>query len=199
VDNPDLNESAWRRATAMAAGVYPTTTFQVAAALISIIFGSIAAAAASEANTTTQVACPVLGGATGLLMAFAVVFGAQLIAAPIRQRDELRLAQQAPKAETVSVDLTLRNAHRKGNELAKTLERSQGTTTSERYNAEQWTDEVVALMAGKAPDTATRDFLTAGQAETDPVRRLRMHVDALQRIIVEFGVELPQLRATSTT
>lgn len=41
--DPNLTESAWQRATADAGRIYPTTAFEVAAALMTIIFGAIAA------------------------------------------------------------------------------------------------------------------------------------------------------------
>ncbi|HEV7482139.1 MAG TPA: hypothetical protein VGO13_03475 [Solirubrobacterales bacterium] len=185
--DPNLTESAWQRAKVESAGVYRTTTFQLGGALLTAIFSSLALIAQEGQPTTTQVAVPILAAAVAILLSVVIVFVCQLAAAPIRQRDALRAAWEAPVIETVNIDLTLRNAHRKGNDLAKTLERKQGTTRTDRDAAEQWADEVVALMAGKVPDEATRDFLDAGKDELAPVRRLRLRVDALQSVINLLG------------
>jgi hypothetical protein len=182
--NPNLSESTWQRATTDAGRIYPTTAFEVAATLMTIIFGAIAAVASSGENTTTQIAAPVIGGALALLVTFGVVFVVQLAAAPVRQRNELRAGWQVPEIETVNVDLTLRNAHRKGNELAQSLEAKGGSSTRhDRQAADMWVEEVVGLLAGNVPDADSQQFIAAGRNEQGPVRRLRIRVDALQQII----------------
>lgn len=189
--DPNLNESAWRRAIADAARTYPTTAFEVAATLMTIIFGAVAAVVSAGENTTAQIAVPILGGAVALLMTFAVVFGFQLIAAPIRQRDELRRAWKIPEIETVNVDLTLRNAHRRGNELAQLLEQRlagrQGIVAQHRQEAEAWTEEVVSLLAAHCPEPVGQQFIAAGSNEPKIAARLRLRVNTLDRLIGELG------------
>jgi hypothetical protein len=189
MSEPNLNESAWQRATADAGRIYPTTAFEVAATLMTIIFGAIAAVVSAGESTTTQIAIPILGGAVALLVTFAVVFGFQLIAAPIRQRNELRGAWEAPAIETVNVDISLRNAQRKGDDIAKRLERKASYRRDERAEAEAWADSVVQLLTGNVPDEATRRFLAVGGTDSTGgvITTLRARVNALQGIVNELG------------
>lgn len=151
---------------------------------MTIIAGSIAAVASASGDTTTQIAVPILGGAVALLMTFTVVLVFELVAAPIRQRNELRRAwEPSPAIETVNVGLTLRNLHRKGNELAQFLEARQGVARGHRDEIDAWVEEVVVLLAAHLPEEAGQQFIAAGQNEAGPVRRLRFRVRALQQII----------------
>jgi hypothetical protein len=92
---PNLTESARTRARRDAARVYPSTEFEVAAALMTIIAGSIAAVASASDNATTQIALPIIGGAISLLLTFGAVWCIQLAVAPLRQRNELRMHWQS--------------------------------------------------------------------------------------------------------
>jgi hypothetical protein len=154
---------------------------------MTIIAGTIAAVASAGEDTTMQVAVPILGGAVALLMTFAVVLAFELVAAPVRQRNELRRAWTVPEIKTVNVGLTLRNAHRRGNELAQLLEARQGIGGGHREEIDAWVEEVVALLAAHLPDEAGQQFIAAGQNEAGPVRRLRVRVSVLQQIINELG------------
>jgi hypothetical protein len=185
--DPNLTESAWQRAKQDAARIYPSTEFEVAAALMTIIAGAIAAVAAAGENITTQIAAPIIGGALALLVTFGVAWFVQLAAAPVRQRNELRDAWSVPEIETVNVDLALRDAFRKGNDLAKFLEQRQAYSRGNREEAQDWADDVVALLAGNVPDEAARDFLATGGGESSFVRQLRQQVTALQKIIDGLG------------
>lgn len=188
--DPNLTESAWQKAKQDAARIYPTTEFGVAATLMTIIFGAVAAVASTGENTTTQIAVPIIGGTLALALTFAVLFAVQLAAAPVRQRNELRTRWETPAIETVNVELSLRNIQRKGDELATRLEVKEGHTTAERKETEAWADDVVSLMSGRVPDEATRKFLATGEEETGIVRRLRTRVATLWVIIDEqFGAE----------
>ncbi len=157
---------------------------------MTIIAGSIAAVASASGDTTTQIAIPILGGAVALLMTFTVVLVFELVAAPLRQRNELRRAwEPAPAIETVNVDLTLRNAHRRGNELAQRFEQrianKRGIGVDDREEAEAWTEEVVALLAAHVPESMGQRFIAAGSDEPKLVARLRRRVDTLQGLINE--------------
>jgi hypothetical protein len=188
VADPDLNESAWQRAAENASRIYRTSEFGGAATLMTIIFGAVAAVAADGEKATTQIAILILGGAVALLLTFVVVLAVQLATAPVRQRNELRQAWRMPEIETVNVDLTLRNAHRRGNELAQGFEAKGGSTTrTDREKADAWVEEVVALLAAHLPELFGQQFIAAGRNETGPVRRLRLRVDALQQIIDGLG------------
>lgn len=186
--DPNLTESAWQRAKVDAAGVYRSTTFQLGGALVSAIFSAAALILQEGQPTSTQVAVVVLAAAVAILLSVVVVLVCQLAAAPIRQRNELRSAWSVPEIETVNVDLTLRNAHRRGNELAQRFEARGGTVPRVwQEEAEAWTDEVVALLAAHAPPVVGQQFIAAGSNEAGTARRLRQRVDTLQRHLDQLG------------
>lgn len=184
--DPDLNESAWQRAIASARGVYPSTEFEVAAALMTIIAGSIAAVASASGDTTTQIAIPILGGAVALLMTFVVVLAFELVAAPIRQRNDLRRAWSVPEVKTVNIGLTLRNLHRKGGELTH-RGTSMGISRRDEMKMEEWADGVVDFLVAHVPEDLAQAFIAAGAAEAAAGRRLQAQLNALQQIIDDLG------------
>ncbi len=181
--NPNLTESAWTRAVAESARIYPTIGYGVAATLTTIIFGSVAAVAAAGEDTTNQIAYPIVGGALALAMTFVALFAIQLGAAPVRQRNDLREAWKAPeKVQSVNVPLTLRNHHRKGVELRHRFSGAMIGRAAQQ-ELEQWADGVVDFMGPKLPESEVEDFLKAGEAEGSPLKRHIERLDTLQTII----------------
>lgn len=185
VADPNLTESAWQRAKVDAAGVYRTTTFQLGGALMTAIFSALALIAQEGQPTTTQIAVPILAAAVAILLSVVIVFACQLAAAPVRQRNELRGAWESPAIETVNVEISLRNAHRKGDELLTQFGAGRGYTTSQRKEAEAWADGAISLMASRVPEEMSRRFLAAGEGQGVP-QRLRARVESLQAIIAEL-------------
>lgn len=184
--DPDLNESAWQRAKNDSAGVYPTTAFQIGGALMTLIVGAIAAVASADGNPSIQIAIPVLGGAAALGMTFLAVLAFQLVAAPIRQRNELRGAWTAPEAQT-GIGVKLWNAHRKGCDLSTRIATEPGRDSYYRKAAEEWTQETADLMAGNVSQEAARDFFTAGRYEGDLERQIDDRTTELEKIIEGLG------------
>ena len=187
--DPNLTESAWRRAKEDAAGVYPTTAFQIGGALVTLIAGAIAAVVSANESTSIQIAVPVLGGAVALGMTFLAVLIFQLAAAPVRQRNALRAnwPTSAPR-KSLNVEIALRNLHRKGDDLATRLEK-EGYAEEDREKVDAWAEEVVALMTDNVPDDATRKFLEAGDEESGFISRLRVRVATLWVVIYELYSE----------
>jgi hypothetical protein len=185
VTDPDLNESAWQRAIASARRVYPSTEFEVAAALMTIIAGSIAAVASAGADTTIQIAIPILGGAVALLMTFAVVLAFQLVAAPIRQRNELRRAWgPAEPVKPINIELTLRNERRKASGFYRVNRRGTVVRTKEdEQGAEEWTNRVVGLLSEHVDADAAREFIEAPKDADGFKARLDAQAAALDHII----------------
>jgi hypothetical protein len=182
--DPNLTESAWQRAKVDAAGVYRTTTFQLGGALVTAIFSALTLIAQEGQPTTTQVAVPILAAAVAILLSVVVVLVCQLAAAPVRQRNELRSAWSVPKIETVNVDLTLRNAHLKGSDLAARFKRQTGFYSKDTKRVEDWTEEVVHLLAGNVPDEDARKFIEASkQTQHRLADRLQARLNALRAII----------------
>ena len=189
--DPNLTESAWQRAKVDAAGVYQSTTFQLGGALLTAIFSALALIAQEGQPTTTQVAVPILAAAVAILLSVVIVFACQLAAAPVRQRNALREAWETPEIETVNVDLSLRNAHRKGDDLANQLESQRGLYSGDPRRVEDWTEEVAHLLAGNVPDEEARKFLEAATTKQGAglVPRLRARLKALQQIIDKLQVD----------
>lgn len=188
MSDPNLTESAWQRAMTDAARIYPTTAFEVAATLMTIIFGAIAAVVSAGEDTTTQIAIPILGGAVALLTTFAVVFGFQLIAAPIRQRNELRQNWSRPAADSVqpvNVELSLRDFRRRGDDLLNSFRR--GYTTEDEETAERWTGETIQFLSQHCDPALAQSFIDASRGQTAFFPSFEARIAALNGIIANVG------------
>lgn len=194
--DPNLTESAWQRAAEVSARVYRTTEFGVAATLMTIIFGSVAAVASAGQDTTTQIAAPILGGALALALTFAVLFVVQLAAAPVRQRNELRAHWPRPGAKPVekpvNVELTLRNERRRGSDLKAALSNKWSTTTFDEQEAETWTSGVVQFLNEHVDEAAVKEFIEASREADGLSEQLEARISALDEIIEGLGVSAPK-------
>lgn len=187
--DPNLTESAWQRAKEDAAGVYPTTAFQMGGALVTLIFGAVAAVASAHGSTSIQIAIPILGGAVALGMTFLAVIAFQLVAAPIRQRNALREAW--PSSLNQSSDgivVKLWNAYRKGIDLEQRLDDEPARASFDRKQVETWSEETAALLADAAvPAEASQKFFAAGQFAGSHSSRVADQTEALKKIIEDLG------------
>lgn len=184
--DPDLHESAWKRATTDAARTYPTTGFEIAAALVTLIFGAVAAVVSAGENTTAQIAVPVIGGALALSLTFGIVFIAQLIRAPLQQRNELRQHWTRPEPEPVQpvdVGLSLRDFRRRGDDLINSFR--QGYHTEDEETGERWTQEVIEFLSKHVEPSIAKTFIDASRSETSFLPSLEVRVAALNGIIDE--------------
>lgn len=180
--DPSLTESAWQRAKDDAAGVYKTATFGVALAIMELLaIPAGVLATAGHEDTTRQVVVPILSGALALAFAFIVILVVQIAAAPVRQRNELRKAWKAPKAQT-GVVVKLWNAYRKGCDLSARMDERLPEERDWKA-AEAWAEETADLLAGNVPETATRGFFEAGWYETDLVRQIDDRTGELKKLI----------------
>lgn len=184
----NLTESAWQRAKKDAAAAIKMSAFGIAAAIVGTVFAAAALVVAEGEPATTQAGASIFFGVLSMGVTLALIFLVQLAAAPVRQRNELRASFGTAEVGSVNVDLMLRNAHRRGNELAQRLEaRTSGVSLRQRQEAEAWTEEVVALLAVHAPESVGQRFIAAGSNETKTLPRLRSRVDILERLIDELG------------
>jgi hypothetical protein len=185
VTDLDLSESAWQRAVAESARIYPTISFGTAASLATIVVGAVAAVASAGDNTTTQIAYPIIGGALALALTFGVLFAIQLAAAPVRQRNELRDNWVRPESgRPINVELTLRNERRKANTFYRV--RANGTftrTKEDEEGAEEWTNRIVGLLTEHVGPDAAREFIEAPGNLTQFKPRLDAQTRTLDRII----------------
>lgn len=104
-----LSGSAWARARSDAASVYRSPAFAIGTLLLDAVVGAVAAIFVAAPNTPTGevVAAAVLATAVGTIFAVLSVFAIQAVAAPVRQRNELRqeahrALRAAPSAEEVA-------------------------------------------------------------------------------------------------
>jgi hypothetical protein len=194
VIDANLTESVWDRAKGDAARVYPTTGFGVAATLMTIIFGSVAAVASSDGNASSEIAIPILGGAAALALTFLVVLAFQLVVAPVRQRNALRAAAPLITDQPANLRAQLWNTYRKGVDLCRRIDNEPNRPSYDRRLAEEWVEEAACLLVGNVPDEVSQQFFSA--AEYEGMRqRLEGHVDALKEII--DGMAGPASTATA--
>jgi hypothetical protein len=152
---------------------------------VTLIVGAVAAVVSADGSTSIQIAIPVLGGAVALGMTFLAVLAFQLVAAPVRQRNELREAWKAPVTQT-GIVVKLWNAYRKGCDLSARMEEKLPQERDWKA-AEAWAEETAALLAGNVPEEATREFFEAGSYETDLVRQIDDRTGELKKLIENLG------------
>lgn len=181
-----LSEGAFKRGIADAAAAIRTAAFGIAVSIIGVIFAAGALIASDGEPVSTQAAATVLFGVLAVGLTLLLVVVAQLAAAPIRQRNELRTVLGNRGVEEVNVGLALRNAHRRGNEMAQRFAARRSLGTPQRQEAEAWTDEVVGLLAAHAPEVSGEQFIAAGQGEDKTLPRLQQRVETLERLINEM-------------
>jgi hypothetical protein len=187
VAEPNLSESAWRRAKSDAAGVYSSIAFQTGGTLVTLIVGAVAAAISADESSTAQIAIPVLGGAVAIGMSFLAVLMFQVAAAPIRQRDALREAwPSAGNQSSGDTTVKLWNAYRQGRDLALRLD-AQVAAERDWTAAERWANEVGALLAGAAPEATARAFFIAGENQDDLAWQVDSRASELKKIIEGLG------------
>lgn len=181
----DLNESAWQRAKRDAEGIYRTTTFGVALAIMELLAVPVAVlATVNHHDTATQVTVPILSGALALALAFGVILVVQLAIAPVRQRDELRRNWvQSEPVKPVNIELTLRNERRKANGFYSVHNGAMVTTTEDQKGAEEWTNRVVDLLSEYVDADAAREFIEAPKNLTGLRRQLQAQTRVLDQII----------------
>lgn len=183
--NPDLFESAWRRAKRDAAGVYWSATF----ALSMFVLGLLAAAGAGletpvHSDTETRVLVPLAFGLGSLVVGCLAVLAFEVAAAPLRQRDEQRRAWASP--DPVDPELALRNLRRRGRGLLAEL----GTPdfSLDDTAVETWTSEVTEILGASGSREQAERFVDASGAGRGLVPALESRLAALDGII-ETGRE----------
>lgn len=145
---------------------------------------------AGRHDTAIEVAVPVLCGAVAILAALLAVFAAQLLAAPIRQRNELRqrwrrIEQDAVQA--VDVELTLRNERRKCDRILASISSRGGCSSEDKLAAENWTSDLIELLAEHVNSNAAREFIEASRNVDGFALQLQARARVLDRIIKRLG------------
>lgn len=181
----NLTESALGRARRDTSQAYKSSSFMVGAALVAILAGAVAAAVSSGEDVDVLITAAVICGVGALALTLVVVFVAQLIAAPICQRDELRTVLGGAFEEPVDVGLALKSLHAEGTaKQHRFARRRYEIVPAERGEIEQWVGSVTDFLDKRFPGEGAR-FLEAGKEEPEPVARLLARLQELQAIIDE--------------
>jgi hypothetical protein len=184
--NPDMDESAWRRAVDATAAVYGSTAFEIAFALVTAIVAAFAVLI-GDGSTKDQIASAILIVASGMALVLFLVFAVQLALAPLQQRNELRSAwPTGPIREPVNVDLNLREFARKFQDLATKASEYQVLTPDFESAADKLAEEAVQFSSEHVPSQAKAfielppqtSFVRVQQARS---RTLRSIADELAR------------------
>lgn len=188
--DPNLTESAWQRAQEDAARVIKSPHFGIGAAIVGLIFAAGALVASESQPVTTQVGATILFGALSIAVTLLFIFLAQLAAAPVRQRNELRQAWEPPSdpVRPINIELALRNERRKASGFYRV--RGNGTITrtkEDEQGAEEWTNRVVDLLTEHVGSEAAREFIEAPRNVEQFKPRLDAQTRALDQIIDRLG------------
>jgi len=176
---PDLTESAWRRAKNDAEGVCGRMSFYIAGGLWLGAFSVLSLVAQKGQPVAIQVAVAASTATVAALLSVAAVFACQLAAAPVRQRNELRRASQALK-DKAQPGLT----QQKNEELIQ-LTDGIGHMPGP-IEVQEWTVYIVDFLVANAAEDLAEAFMAAGADETDARRRFQARLQTLRQIIISL-------------
>ncbi len=183
---PNLTESAWQKAKDDAWGVIKTPLFEIGGTMVGLVFGAAALIASEGQPGTTQAGASIFFGVLSVAVTLVFIFLVQLVAAPVRQRDELRGAWAAPAAQPKEIAVRLWNAYRKGCDLSTRMA-SRLPAEQDWQAGEAWAEETANLLAGNVPQETAREFFSAGSYESDLERQLDDRTEELKKIIEGLG------------
>lgn len=185
---PLLTESAWLRAKSNAAGVYGSAAFSIALGLGALLAIPPAVLLADDgASTAVKVGVPVLTGAAVILIMLVAVLVFQVLVAPIRQRNELRLVlAEASPPKPPHVPLKLRNFRRRGQDLLRRLG-PEGYTAGDQQAIERWTEETVDFLSEHGDAELATSFIEASGPQMHLIPSLEKRVAALDAMLAEMG------------
>jgi regulator of RNase E activity RraB len=187
VTDPNLSESTWQRAKRDAEGVYKSPSFWVVVTIVGLLaVGFSVLATAGESDTTNHVVVPILSGVIALAIVFLIVLMAQVAAAPVRQRNDLRRNwSHSEPVQQINVGLTLSDFRRRGDDLLKSFR--HGFDSEDEEAMEQWTADAIQFLSLHCDTALARKFIDASQAETKFLDKLEARLTALGTIIDAAG------------
>lgn len=182
--SPDLHESAWAKATADTRAAWLSWEFLIGSAVIGILgAGAGVLLSSGSASSTDQAAVVVvvpLGVLVGLLLA---VFGFQLLAAPVRQRDALRrawpLRGNPSSAET---EARLSSLSRRGHDLARKVEREGSHSPGDVAALEKWTGAVEKVLIEAGEPSLSMRYSLSSRGDKQFLQILRKRLAALDEL-----------------
>jgi hypothetical protein len=176
----DLSESAWRRAKRDTTGVYRSATFSLSVAVLGLLAAAIAGLKTSgHADTETQALVPLAFGLGAVAVGCLAVLVFEVVAAPLRQRDELRRVWVS--SDPVDPELVLRDLRRRGRDLLADLGGPDFSLDS--VSVETWTSEVVEFLGAHGDREQAERFLDASDGERGLVPALESRLTVLDEIV----------------
>jgi hypothetical protein len=155
---PDLTESAWRRAKRDVEGACRTTAFSLGSPPWIAVFSSLSSPGQEGRPIMIQVAVAVLTTAVAIILLIDIILACQLAAAAVRQRKEM-----------IQASLTLEDEILAGMMRQMSEELIQITAAADRNAIEmqQWTVGVVDFLVVNVSEDAAEAFMVAGAHETE--------------------------------
>lgn len=186
----DLHESAWTRAKRDAGGVYRSAVFGLALSLVAVIAGATTVLVTDDpdASTAAKLAAPILVGAAAMALTILAVLVFEMLAAPLRQRNDLRRDwPEGPTEKVVNVPLELANFARRAEDLAhKILEQHHYLEPGDQATGDALGEEVFRFLSEHAPEHADR-FNEAGRENSALIGKLNSRAEELRKIAAEVG------------
>ncbi len=194
----DLEESAWHLAKANAGGVLASASFNLATGSASAMTAAIVGWLSYGGEALKVGLLSAAAGIGVYLLCFSAVIVFQWVAAPVRQRNELRRAfRNGDRLGSGEIAARISDYRRRGEDLLQGCKASGGYTAGQEEEVGRWTGEVAVFLASCFPDgRAAIDFSRASQGTMPLVGRLENRIAALDGL-VESLVPRPVVASSS--
>jgi hypothetical protein len=187
ITEPNLDESAWQRAKTEAVGVYKSWAFGIALGFMELLAVPASVLLTNHSDDTAiKVAVPVLAGAIAILLAVLAVLAFEIVASPLRQRNELRSALRTMSTDPVPVSLKLQNFRRRGQALLLGIGPT-GYTVNDEKAVETWTEATIHFLSEHCDVALAGNFIEASQASPRFITSLENRIAALDVIVEALG------------
>lgn len=175
-------ESAWERAKISAGEIYRSAPFAISLAIAELLAVPLAVLFTFDSDEiAVQIAVPLLTGASAMALALLAVIGFQILAAPIRQRNELRAHWQTrEKASATRIQLKLKNLRRQGEDLLQNISPA-GYSEEDRTAVEDWTEETIAFLTENCEAKLVTGFIEASSGSRF-VPALEQRISSLEEL-----------------
>jgi|SRR5215211_491587 len=172
MSRPIFKESAWELAKANSAAVYQSSQFNSATTGVSVLAGATAVLLTFGGDAAEVVAASVIAGLGAIMGCLASVLFFQAVAAPLRQRNELRrLLSSSDQLEDPEVLVALTDFSRRADDLLSEC-RAVDFTARHEDALETWTREVVEFFGRNRQPGSAQAFALASKGSGSFLDRL---------------------------
>jgi hypothetical protein len=179
---PSLDQSAWQLAKANAVGTYRSAPFTISGSCVGVLAAALAALVAFGEPAVKVAAVTLVVGLAALFGCLLTVIAFQALAAPIRQRDQLRGALAALAQEAVpDVGVILTDLARRGDDLLSSCRGKGHYDADDERAAEAWTADAVAFLARHCDAQLALDFTRASRGTVSLLSRLEKRIAVLDK------------------